>query len=171
MNVDQRLTKQADVQERAPAGINIWVNTGNTRRMPEHSPRLVDVTSIAISNRHLDITPPRVSSAAPITYPRKRRKRVDLPFGAMVWPIRTVRGSRIPARTNWERYERYPGRLECMEIEGSRGEITRPRARWGRAPPRLATLDFLSPCVATCFNRSRGNEPRDAIRGGHHFYL
>ena len=54
-----------NVQEQAPAGINIWVNRGNTRRMPEYSSRRVDVSSIAISNRHLDITLLRVSLAAP----------------------------------------------------------------------------------------------------------
>lgn len=65
MNVDQRLTKHPDVQEQAPAGINIRVNIGNTRRMPEYGWRRIDVTSIAISNRHLDITPLRISGAAP----------------------------------------------------------------------------------------------------------
>lgn len=66
MNVDQRLTKHADVQEQAPVGINIWVNRGNTRRMQEYGSRRIDVTIIAISNRHLDIMPLRVSGSCPI---------------------------------------------------------------------------------------------------------
>lgn len=40
MNVDRSTVNETSRRPRARAlaGINIWVNTGNTRRMPEHSP-------------------------------------------------------------------------------------------------------------------------------------